>query len=325
MIDETFSSAQAAVLDRYDVEAEERWVDTPSVGGRAHVLVAGEGPPVLMINGIGLPAAMWAPLIARLDGVTVHAVDLPGYGLTDVTPTFASDLRGNAVRFLREVLDGLGLDRSVVVGSSLGSLIASWLTLDAPDRVRGLAHIACPAIVLDTAAPLPMRLLSARPLGRLMMTLQRPSPRQVRGLSRMVREHPLPPEIATLILATERVEHFEQTFLATLHRLLRLRGGHPRLALDADHLASIDVPTLLVFAADDPMGAASVGKRVADAMTNAELHIVDGGHAPWVHHADQIAPLLSAFLERLAARPAPEAARSPARSWQSCGPSVTLW
>ena len=30
----------------------------------------------------------------------------------------------------------------------------------------------------------------------------------------------------------------------------------------------------------------------------AELHVVDGGHAPWLHHADQIAPLATAFLSR---------------------------
>ncbi len=298
MHDRDFSEAQAAALDHYGLTAEERWVEAPAAGGQAHVLVTGTGPPVVLLNGIGVPAAMWAPLMAHLGGVTQHAVDLPGYGLTDSTPGFASDLRANAVRFLRQVLDGLGLDRPVVIANSLGSLWASWLAIDHPDRVAGLAHIGCPAVVLDTAAPLPMRLLSVRPLGRLMMKLRPPSPRQVEQLAQMVREHPLPPEIAQLILATERLDHFEDTFLAMLNRLVRLRGSRPGLALTADQLARITVPTLLVFAADDPMGAAPVGERVAGAMAGAELHVVEGGHAPWLHHAEQIAPLLSAFLDR---------------------------
>ena len=75
MFDENFSKAQAAVLNRYDLAAEERWIEAPVVGGQAHVLVTGEGPPVVMLNGIGIPAAMWAPLMARLDGVTQYAVD----------------------------------------------------------------------------------------------------------------------------------------------------------------------------------------------------------------------------------------------------------
>jgi len=299
MFDEDFSRAQAAVLNRYGITAEERWIDAPVVDGQAHILVTGEGPPVVVLNGIGVPAAMLAPLMADLDGVRQYAVDLPGYGLTDTTPNFADDLRANAVRFLTEVLDGLGLDRPVVVANSLGSLWASWLAIDQPDRVAALAHLGCPAIVLDTSAPLPMRLLSARPLGRVMMKLQPPSERQVEQLAKMVREHPLPPEIATLILATERLDHFEDTFLAMLNRLVRLRGNRPQLALTADHLARIHAPTLLVFASDDPMGASPIGERMADAIVDAELHIVDGGHAPWLHHVEQIAPLLTTFLDRV--------------------------
>lgn len=129
MIDEDFSKAQAATLDRYGITAEERWVNSPVVDGDAHVLVAGEGPPVVLLNGIGVPAAMLAPLMAQIDGVTQYAIDLPAYGLTDTTPSFADDPRGNAVRFLTEVLDGLGLDRPIVVANSLGSLWASWSTL----------------------------------------------------------------------------------------------------------------------------------------------------------------------------------------------------
>ncbi len=299
MLNDDFSKAQAAVLDRFGVTVEERWVEAPVVDGWAHVLVTGHGPPVVVLNGIGVPAAMMAPLIADLDGITRYAIDLPAFGLTDTTPDFADDLRTNAVRFLLEVFDGLGLERPVVVANSLGSLWASWLAIDRPDRVAALAHIGCPAIVLDTSAPLPMRLLSTRPFGRLMMRLQQPSDRQVEQLAKMVHEHPLPPVIAKLILATERLDHFQDAFLAMLHRLVRLRGSRPDATLTADQLAHIKTPTLLVFAVDDPMGGEAIGKRVADAMADAELHVVEGGHAPWIHHADQISPLVTAFIERV--------------------------
>jgi pimeloyl-ACP methyl ester carboxylesterase len=301
MRDTDFSEAQARVLDRYGVVAEERWVDVPVVQGQAHALVTGEGPPVVLLNGIGVPAAMLAPLMARIDGFTQYAVDLPGYGLSDAVRGFADDLRPNAVRFLCEVFEGLELGTPIVVANSLGSLWASWLAMEHPGRVVAMAHIGCPAIVLDTSAPVPMRLLSS-PLGRLLMRLQAPSPRQVERLAKVVHEHPLPVEIAEIVLATERLDHFEDTFLATLNRLIRLRGNRSELALDAEQLAAIRTPTLLVFAAGDPMGGPLVGERVARAMPNAELHVVEGGHAPWLHHADQIASPLAAFLEQQALR-----------------------
>ncbi len=295
---QSFIETQTAVLNRYGVDAEERFVDVPTVAGRAHVIVAGDGPPVVMVNGIGTPAAMWAPLMAQLDGHTLYAVDLPAYGLTNTTPSLTNDFRSTAVRFLGDVLDGLGLDRPSFVANSLGSLWAMWFAIDRPERVGAMVHVGCPAIVLDTSAPLPMRLLSIRTLGRLMMKLQPPSPRQVKQLSKMVNEHPLPPEIADLVLATEQLPEFEPTFLATLHALVRLRGACPDMALTGDQLAQVNQPSLLIFAANDPMGAAPVGEQLAKTLPHAELHIVDGGHAPWVHHADQIAPLVTAFLSR---------------------------
>ena len=130
------------MLGRYGVQAESRFLGVPSVEGQAHVLVSGDGPAVVIINGIGIPAAMWAPLLAELDGFRLFAVDLPAYGLTDTTLGFASDLRRNAVRFLEEVLDGLGLEAAAFVANSLGSLWASWLALAAGesegDSARGM-------------------------------------------------------------------------------------------------------------------------------------------------------------------------------------------
>lgn len=298
---QSFVAAQTATSLRHGVDSESRFIDAPTVDGLAHVLVSGAGPPVVMLSGIGTPAAMWAPLMAGLNGNTLYAIDLPGYGLTDTTSGFTDDYRAAAVGFLTEVLDGLDLPEPVFVANSLGSLWTMWLAIDRPERVSAIAHVGCPAVVLNTSAPLPMRLLSVRPLGRLMTRLQPPSPRQVKQLSKMVNEHPLPTEIADLIVETERLPHFRPTFLATLHQLLRLRGARPEVALGVDELKRIRQPSLLIFATNDPMGSASVGRRLADALVDAELHIVDGGHAPWLHHADQIAPLVSSFLTRVAA------------------------
>lgn len=295
---QAFIQTQRAALDRYGIRFKELFVEVPSVEGRAHVLVVGNGPPLILLNGIGTPAAMWAPLMAHLNGFTMYAIDLPGYGLTDTTANLTDHFRSTAVRFLSEVLDALGLHQPMLMGNSLGSLWATWFAIDRPSRVAGLVHVGCPAIVLDTSAPLPMRLLSVRPLGRLMMKLQPPSLRQVRGLSKMVREYPLPPEVADLLLATEQQPGFESTFLPTLHTLIRLRGSRPSMVLTADQLREVRQPSLLIFGVDDPMGGAPVGKRLADILPDAQLHIVAGGHAPWLHHADQIGPLVTAFLAR---------------------------
>lgn len=295
-----FEAAQAAVLDRFGLPAESRYVEVPALKGRAHVLVAGEGPPVLMLNGIGTPAAMWAPLMARLDGHALHAVDLPAYGLTDAPPNEPSDLRAHAVGFLENVLDGLGLERPAFISNSLGSLWALWLAIDRPQRVSATAHVGCPALAPGTSAPLPMRMLSTRALGPLLMRLQPPSRKQVEQLSKMVRQYPLVPEIAEAILATERMPGFERTLRSNLSALLRLRGARPQSALTESELTAVGQPSLLIFAGQDPFGAERAGRRLAKALPDAELHISEGGHCTWLDEPEQIAERVNRFLERTA-------------------------
>jgi pimeloyl-ACP methyl ester carboxylesterase len=169
-------------------------------------------------------------------------------------------------------------------------LWASWLALDRPDKVAALVYVGCPALALGTSAPFPMRLLSVRPLGRLITRLQPPSPKQVEQLARMVKQYPLVPELVDLLVATERLPAFRSTFLAMLHRLLRLRGARPEVRLTPGQLAAIDQPALIFWGDEEPFGARNVGERMVATMPTAELHIVRGGHAPWLTDAQRIAP-----------------------------------
>ena len=309
-LNQAFEAAQAAALDHFGVEAASTYIEVPSLEGGAHVLVAGEGPPILMLNGIGTPAAMWAPLMAHLEGHALHAVDLPAYGLTDAPPEEPSDLRMHAVGFLENVLDGLGLGRPAFISNSLGSLWALWLAMDRPQRVGAMAHVGCPALAPGTSAPLPMRMLSTRVLGPLLMRLPPPSLKQVERLSKMVRQYPIPPELAEAILATERMPGFERTFRSNLRALLRLRGARPQSALTESQLSAVGQPSLLVFAGQDPMGSERAGRRMADALPDAELHISEGGHCPWLNEAERIAGWVNRFLERTASTSSTASARA---------------
>lgn len=293
-----FIDAQRRMLDRYGVKAESQFFEIPSLGGHAHVLISGEGPAVVMLNGIGTPGAMWAPFMAKLDGFHLLAVDLPAYGLTDTTKDLAYNLRYNAVSFLDEVLEGLGLEASLIVANSLGSLWSSWLALDRPERVTAMVYVGCPAMVFHTSAPLPMRLLSVKPLGQLLTRLRPPSESQVEELSKMVKEHPLSPELAELLLATERLPGFRQTFLSTLNVLVRLRGSRPATRLTAKQLAQIVQPALVFWGENDPFGPVEIGERMVNVMPNAELHVVGGGHAPWLTQSERIGPIAMRFLRQ---------------------------
>lgn len=294
---QAYIKAQEGMLHRYRVDVQSHYIEVSSIDGKAHALVTGKGPAVVMVNGIGTPAAMFAPLIAELTDFQIFAVDLPAYGLTDTTDGFANNLKSSAIDFLLEVIEGLGLQCPAFIANSMGSLWTSWLALEHPEKVAAMVHLGCPAIVLDTSAPFPMRLLSVKPLGRFMTWVQPPSEKQVEDLSKMVNEYPLVDELSDLLLATERLPGFRKTFLSTLNALLRLGGNRPELNLSAEQLAQIEHPTLFFWGNNDPFGGPEIGQRIVDIMPNAELQLLEGGHAPWLSNAKSIGPKATNFLK----------------------------
>lgn len=100
-----------------------------------------------------------------------------------------------------------------------------------------------------------------------------------------------------LLLTTERLPGFRQTFLETIHKLICLRGSQPKTRLTADQLSRIDVPTLILWGKDDPFGSPKIGERIAATMPVAKLLVVDGGHAPWLTQSRQMGPIATQFLQ----------------------------
>ncbi len=99
---------------------------------------AGEGPPVILVHGLGMTRQMWDGQWPALTG-RFQAVryDLLGHGASD-KPRDASSL----ARFADQtaaLMDGLGIERAALVGFSLGGMIVRAFALAHPERVTALA------------------------------------------------------------------------------------------------------------------------------------------------------------------------------------------
>lgn len=111
------------------------------VGGlHIHVREVGEGPPLLLINGIGTHSAMWRPVEAALPGLRLIEFDAPGTGRSSNTSTFVTipALAWLATR----VLDEVGVERADVLGYSMGGIVAQAMAIYAPSRVRRLVLVS---------------------------------------------------------------------------------------------------------------------------------------------------------------------------------------
>ncbi|MFC0681175.1 alpha/beta fold hydrolase [Lysobacter korlensis] len=290
-----FESAERRLLGRYGLELEERRFAV--AGGTGRALVGGDGQPVVFVPGGGMPAAGWAPLVAAVPGIRAHLLELPGFGLGDLLPAPERPLRAAAVDFLEAAFDSLEVDRPVVVANSMGALWTLWLAAERPSRVSSLILVGCPALLLGTSAPPPMRLLSVAGLGPLLLRLQRPSERQLeRTLASAGIDLRGNDELRDLALAMERLPHFGVAWTRLLHAAIRLRGARPQTALTAETLRRIERPVQLIWGDRDPFGPPSVGEEAARILRRAEMHVVPGGHAPWLTDPDGVARLVGEFL-----------------------------
>ena len=118
-----------------------RIVETP--GLRQHVVVGGDGPPLLLVHGWPESWYAWRLVMPGLaQSHTVVAVDQRGMGATG-KPQDGYDA-GTAATDLIALMDALGYERFGVIGHDTGVVISYALAADYPDRVDRLVVAEIP-------------------------------------------------------------------------------------------------------------------------------------------------------------------------------------
>lgn len=103
--------------------------------------LAGSGPVLLLLHGLGCDSSTWLPLMPRLaERFTVIAPDLLGHGAS-AKPRGDYSVGGYA-NGMRDLLTLLGVDKVTVVGHSFGGGIAMQYAYQFPERTERLALIA---------------------------------------------------------------------------------------------------------------------------------------------------------------------------------------
>lgn len=104
---------------------------------------AGEGPPVLLLHGVGMPAEVWVRNMPSLaTRYRVIAPDLLGCGFTEPGRYRGGAVHPYMIDHLAALMDRLDLERTAVIGSSLGALLALLLHLRLPERTPALTLVS---------------------------------------------------------------------------------------------------------------------------------------------------------------------------------------
>jgi pimeloyl-ACP methyl ester carboxylesterase len=259
-------------------------------GERIHVLEAGQGPPLLLIHGLGGQMGNFTHslvgLLARDRRVVVF--DRPGSGHS----TRASTADGSIVRqaeLVAELIRALELGSVDVVGHSLGGAIALALALNHPDRVRTLTLVA-PLTQPQAAPPPAFKLLAIRNAGlRALVAWTVATPwaivHSARILNAIFSPHTGPADFATrggglLTLRPASFIHASQDMAAVEVELpaLAQRYGELRCAVG-----------ILFGRGDQILDAQRNGVQTAACNPAIKLTFTDGGHMLPVSAADVVA------------------------------------
>jgi 3-oxoadipate enol-lactonase len=142
----------------------------------------GTGPTILLLHGFGGAASNWTLVAPRLVGrARVVVPDLPGHGGSSALPAPPETLDPFADR-VAQLLDG----PSLVVGHSLGGVVAVRLAVRRPELVGGLLLAGCAGISSATrSAQRALTLVALVKPGKHVSRWRRPIARHV-ALRRLV-------------------------------------------------------------------------------------------------------------------------------------------
>jgi pimeloyl-ACP methyl ester carboxylesterase len=267
-------------------------------GYKRAFILAGKGPTLLLIHGIGDSSETWREIIPILaKRYTVIAPDLLGHGASDKPRADYSI--GAYANGMRDLLTVLGRDRATIVGHSLGGGVAMQFAYQYPERCERLVLVSTGGVGRGVH---PLLRLVAAPNADLFLPLLGMGPTRiaVRVGFRLLRllEADVGRDAADLIRMFDALPDVtaRRAFVRTLRAVVDWRGQHVTM-LDRAYLAR-DMPVMIVWGRRDAVIPYSHALSAHAAMPGSRLETLeDAGHFP--HHADamRFVALVTDFLE----------------------------
>ena len=258
-----------------------------SAGRRLYVQVQGEGPPLLLLHGAGSNAATWWQQLPAFSARhRCISMDLRCFGRSAAPmDEFRHEL---FVADVRAVLDHLGVERTGVVGQSLGGMVGLRLALQHPERVA--AFVACDS-PLGVDHPGIRAALERRARGADAQTLEQ------RALGAwFLQRHPEGAALYAQINAFNPGTHSvpPPEWKAAMGRLM-----DPAQLLPMPALQGLRCPVLWLVGAEDPLVPVQAMRDAQALVPGSELAVVDDcGHSTYFEKPAVFNHLVLDFIAR---------------------------
>lgn len=250
--------------------------------GGPEIIRMGVGEPIVLVPGMAGGWQLVAPLAQRLvrRGFEVILCGLRGEEVLG-SPTRRIDRIADLSADLGQVIDGLRLERPIVMGVSFGGAVALEWAVDHPERVGGLILQGVESRFRpNLGSTITRRVLERYPL-----------PSDSRFLNQFFNIlHGCKPEPSPLVdFVVERCWETDQGVVAQRLRALELFDVTARLD-------RIEAPTLVVAGSRDAIVPPARQKAMADAIAHAQFVPLDGaGHIGFLTHGEELARQVARF------------------------------
>ncbi|QDY69089.1 3-oxoadipate enol-lactonase [Qingshengfaniella alkalisoli] len=242
---------------------------------------AAKSNTVLFINSLGTDLRMWDAVVAQLPtGMRVVRFDKPGHGLSADrgAPFDIDDMADDAMA----LLDAVDVDQAVVVGCSIGGMIAQSICLRYTDRVTGVVF-SNTAPKIGTAESWADRIRQVRENG-------------INAISDAVLDRWFAPALRASDACNAWKMMLERTTVDGY-------AGCCRAISRADYSARIGdvhLPALVLAGAQDQATPSDQVKAFADEMPQARFTEFDAcGHIPAIEQPEATARALTTFIKEM--------------------------
>jgi pimeloyl-ACP methyl ester carboxylesterase len=272
-------------------------------GYRRAFRIAGSGPALLLIHGVGDNSTAWEPVHSRLARrFTVLAPDLLGHGQSD-KPRADYSVAAYA-NGMRDLLSVLGIDKVTVVGHSLGGGVAMQFAYQFPQLVDRLILVSAGGVTKDVNIALRLASLpvGGEALALLRLPLVLPTMQTLgRALSTVIGSTGIGRDIpnALRILAELPEPTASAAFTRTLRAVVDWRGQVVTM-LDRCYWTE-SIPVQLIWGRRDAVIPVSHGHMAHAAMPGSRLDIFpDSGHFPFHDDPERFVELVEDFIDSTA-------------------------
>lgn len=256
--------------------------------------------PLIMIHGLGDEADTWRHVfnpIARF--FRVIAFDLPGFGRSDKPDRdYSPKFMMNSVLGLS---DQLNLSEIILMGSSMGGILAHSMALKYANRIQGLILVGGSLLQVEPMVDKGLALMKIPLLGEWLYTRLRKDPDSAYDSLRNVYFDldKLPGQDRDFLFqrVNQRVWNNNQrrAYFSSLRNLYPwVKMSQSNLL---DQLTQLTTPTLVIRGEHDPLMSPKNAEGLSKVQPNATLAVIEGaGHLP---HQEKPSPFLEVAINWL--------------------------